>query len=1465
MRHEESGVASWGIVIVLVVAIPLNISWGKDSSREFELGYDSIERQEGRVLIALPNCEEILFEATSDGTPLEVKIIQTAYIRDQKIAILQIGDGLEPGNPIELKVKAHGLRENWSKDTGPLNQLIKSIALGYNPPRTSDLLAATPGTVSRCQSLSQCVGARADILLIAAHQLFPSTYVDSLASLWAHKMGLNVAIIDVASISSYSPVEIGNFIKALYNSASAENFGDGHLGFVVLLGDAYEDDNLTPIVPEYDGYGTDMEAADHYYACISGDDEFEDVMIGRIPVGNQSELVNYYSKLLSYYPLPEEPWIRSILFTAGCYFASNQDYIVYFDSLEHYIPEPYRASRYYRYDYPQTDEGDVEATQAFIDSLALGRLLVLYAGDGDIFDWGSRYKRVIQSSYIPNLNNSGRLPIVLSMSCSNGWFDNISTAYLDGGYDCFAERLLTTPNVGAVACLASSRPTTGGAITDFSPELIKAVFLNKSTFLGEAVLAAKTRYLARLGNVKFVRQFNLLGDPCLSLVPNDLLMVKPDILIRPYTVYFTPEYPRHGSPLTLECEIWNASAESIDEVEIGVFVDEPSPSSEIARILLSDLCGWEKRKASFTLEGLPVGNNPISIVCDPSDIIDEIDETNNTVIRNIYIYPCEEGYPVKLAGVSTGIAIADLDSDGYLDILVTSDGTFAQALTLDGNTMWLRNDLGYANWFSGIEPAVFDLNGDGSAEVIVTTRSAIMALDGSTGQTIWKRYTDYALLTPLISDLDGDGSFEVILATFSFTYSTVSVYSAGGSRIASFGLTQYREKITSLVTMDTDYDGAYEILFTTDKGKITCLRLVGSQLEVVWQQSLGSSISTAVAGDLNRNGNLQVVFCQGDTLRILTSSDGSQVGGDMICPAPVKSLSLGDIDGDRSLEIVGISPGGTLFVITNGVVSFVDSLSGTPIGEASIADLNNDGKAEIVVVDADGLVHIVAPMGEDLIPPVPAKGGYTSVATVSNVDQDRSIEIAVSSSDSLLLVLDLGIDGSNIEWSGRRCQSTRMGLYAQPLFGTIDSDLHLAGRMDLVGDVIVQEDANVVLNRSAHLRMIHDIAYPEGNSPGRCEIIVNGSLSAAGTLAWPVLIEPVTVPMAKDDWTGIIVNETGSLWLTRCSLRGAITGIDCKTSNVNVSECTLTNCIVGIKTNGYAPRIDSNLITNCDYGISVNGGAPIITANKLMSNFYVGANLSSGATAVLSRNIFKGTQCGHGLASYSSSPVILPGNRFENNSMSGIYLSRSSPQIDSCWIGYNGEAGIKAIYYSNPIVSKTSIVGNNMGIEVYLYSRPVLGDTLNQLGGLNDIRLNTRYAIYNATPYPVMAQANWWGTSDPTPELFYGNIDFSGWLTVSPAGIEANSIKKQFAVFPNPFRSCLYLVGMDLDEKREVEISIFDIMGRLVRSQKTAQPSKVSQVWDGKDWFGNPVSPGVYFITIRIEKETITQKVILLR
>jgi parallel beta-helix repeat protein len=245
-----------------------------------------------------------------------------------------------------------------------------------------------------------------------------------------------------------------------------------------------------------------------------------------------------------------------------------------------------------------------------------------------------------------------------------------------------------------------------------------------------------------------------------------------------------------------------------------------------------------------------------------------------------------------------------------------------------------------------------------------------------------------------------------------------------------------------------------------------------------------------------------------------------------------------------------------------------------------------------------------------------------------------------------------------------------------------------------------------------------------------------------------------------------------------------------------------------------------------------------------------------------------GTIQGNGVAVYSSAPTISRGNRFENNSASGIYLSSSSPVIDSCWISSSGDCGIKAAYYAHPVVTRTSLVANKLGLGAYISSKPVLGDTLTGQGGLNDIRDNTSYAVYNRTPYQVKAQRNWWGTDQPGPALFYGQTDYSGWLVIPPAAVGdgPGDLELVQGLGPNPFSGSVRLRLAVSPGDLPLAVSVYDARGRMVRKVTCRETAGALEVeWDGLDAFGAPTASGTYFISVASRRGVETRKVTLLR
>lgn len=87
-----------------------------------------------------------------------------------------------------------------------------------------------------------------------------------------------------------------------------------------------------------------------------------------------------------------------------------------------------------------------------------------------------------------------------------------------------------------------------------------------------------------------------------------------------------------------------------------------------------------------------------------------------------------------------------------------------------------------------------------------------------------------------------------------------------------------------------------------------------------------------------------------------------------------------------------------------------------------------------------------------------------------------------------------------------------------------------------------------------------------------------------------------------------------------------------------------------------------------------------------------------------------------------------------------------------------------------------------------------------------------------------------------------------------------------FQNYPNPFEQDTK-IGFALDREGPVELRVYDIAGKLVRTiiDRPMAPGLHSEVWDGRDGAGNRVASGIYFYRLRMGQRVVTKKAVLLK
>ena len=121
----------------------------------------------------------------------------------------------------------------------------------------------------------------------------------------------------------------------------------------------------------------------------------------------------------------------------------------------------------------------------------------------------------------------------------------------------------------------------------------------------------------------------------------------------------------------------------------------------------------------------------------------------------------------------------DLDGDGQIEVVAGGLNSL-EAREIDGTLLW---EIEVVDETTSVSCTTFDFDADGAREIVVPNQNAFTIRDGATGNVVfedtdWFTYSVNDL--PMIVDLDGDGSAEIVLSSASWDPGNAhSGYNAG--------------------------------------------------------------------------------------------------------------------------------------------------------------------------------------------------------------------------------------------------------------------------------------------------------------------------------------------------------------------------------------------------------------------------------------------------------------------------------------------------------------------------------------------------------------------------------------------------------------------------------------------------------------------------------------------------------------
>ena len=341
--------------------------------------------------------------------------------------------------------------------------------------------------------------------------------------------GLRVAKVDVQDIydevsgGRVDPEAIRTFLAYAYQHW---NGGGDPPQYVLLVGDGHYDfkdaagKHLPNLIPPYlvniDPWLGETGADNRYVSVDGSDDYLPDMSIGRIPAKTAADVTAYVNKVVAYESAPAGAWQEKVYFVADKQDDPAGNFWTFSDDVRlNWLPATYDDRAIYL-GMPNLQTG-AQMRAAIQAAYNEGGVYLQWFGHASQFRWGS--SAVYDILAPAGLTNNVQNPFSVHYGCWSGYFLGIQGSPQYGNNEqSLGEVLLLTPGKGSIADLSPSGLHIGSALQTLNQGLIKTIFQDHVTRVGDAVTIAKTYFYANSSSWHDVIDTSILfGDPALAL------------------------------------------------------------------------------------------------------------------------------------------------------------------------------------------------------------------------------------------------------------------------------------------------------------------------------------------------------------------------------------------------------------------------------------------------------------------------------------------------------------------------------------------------------------------------------------------------------------------------------------------------------------------------------------------------------------------------------------------------------------------------------------------------------------------------------------------------------------------------------------------------------------------------------------------------------------------------------------